>query len=309
MKASGTRVDWKGCGTALITPFDEKGRIDFGSLERLVSWQIEQGIDFLVPCGTTGESATMSGDERKAVTAAVVRAANGRVPVIAGAGGNHTVKAVFWAREAAQVGADGILSVSPMYNKPSPEGLVRHYSAIADATTLPIIVYNVPGRTGSDLDVETILRLSEIPHVVGLKEASTNFGKIARLMTVLPEDFIVFSGDDMTALALIGHGGKGLISVASNEIPKEMAALIRAALEGDWTKARSLQRKYLALMEMNFWESSPAPVKSALALMKKCGDTLRLPLAPVKDDTRRKIEKLLGGLKLLPKRAAAAAAR
>ncbi len=309
MKASGTRVDWKGCGTALITPFDEKGRIDFGSLERLVSWQIEQGIDFLVPCGTTGESATMSGDERKAVTAAVVRATNGRVPVIAGAGGNHTVKAVFWAREAAQVGADGILSVSPMYNKPSPEGLVRHYSAIADATALPIIVYNVPGRTGSDLDVETILRLSEIPHVVGLKEASTNFGKIARLMTVLPEDFIVFSGDDMTALALIGHGGKGLISVASNEIPQEMAALIRAALEGDWTKARSLQRKYLALMEMNFWESSPAPVKSALALMKKCGDTLRLPLAPVKDDTRRKIEKLLGGLKLLPKRAAAAAAR
>ena len=309
MKASGTRVDWKGCGTALITPFDEKGRIDFGSLERLVSWQIEQGIDFLVPCGTTGESATMSGDERKAVTAAVVRAANGRVPVIAGAGGNHTVKAVFWAREAAQVGADGILSVSPMYNKPSPEGLVRHYSAIADATTLPIIVYNVPGRTGSDLDVETILRLSEIPHVVGLKEASTNFGKIARLMTVLPEDFIVFSGDDMTALALIGHGGKGLISVASNEIPKEMAALIRAALEGDWAKARSLQRKYLALMEMNFWESSPAPVKSALALMKKCGDTLRLPLAPVKDDTRKKIEKLLGGLKLLQKRAAAAAAR
>jgi 4-hydroxy-tetrahydrodipicolinate synthase len=309
VKASGTRVDWKGCGTALITPFDEKGRIDFGSLERLVSWQIEQGIDFLVPCGTTGESATMSGDERKAVTAAVVRAANGRVPVIAGAGGNHTVKAVFWAREAAQVGADGILSVSPMYNKPSPEGLVRHYSAIADATALPIIVYNVPGRTGSDLDVETILRLSEIPRVVGLKEASTNFGKIARLMTVLPEDFIVFSGDDMTALALIGHGGKGLISVASNEIPKEMAALIRAALEGDWTKARSLQRKYLALMEMNFWESSPAPVKSALALMKKCGDTLRLPLAPVKDDTRRKIEKLLGGLKLLPKRAAAAAAR
>ena len=307
MKASKARVDWKGCGTALITPFDEKGRIDFGSLERLVSWQIEQGIDFLVPCGTTGESATMSGDERKAVTAAVVRAANGRVPVIAGAGGNHTIKAVFWAREAAQVGADGILSVSPMYNKPSPEGLVRHYSAIADATALPIIVYNVPGRTGSDLDVETILRISEISHVVGLKEASTNFGKIARLMTVLPEDFIVFSGDDMTALALIGLGGKGLISVASNEIPSEMAALIRAALEGDWARARSLQRKYLALMEMNFWESSPGPVKSALALMKKCGDTLRLPLAPVKDDTRRKIEKLLGGLKLLPKRAAAAA--
>ena len=305
MKASAGKVDWRGCGTALVTPFDEKGRIDFGALERLVGWQIERGIDFLVPCGTTGESATLSGDERKAVTAAVVRAANGRVPVIAGAGGNHTVKAVFWARDAAAAGADGILSVSPMYNKPSPEGLVRHYSAIAEATRLPILVYNVPGRTGSDLDVETILRLAEIPHVVGLKEASTNFGKVARLMTVLPEDFLVFSGDDMTALALIALGGKGLISVASNEIPAEMSALVAAALKGDWEGARKLQKKYLALMEMNFWESSPAPAKAALALMKKCGDTLRLPLAPARDDTRRKIEKLLGGLKLLPRRAAA----
>jgi 4-hydroxy-tetrahydrodipicolinate synthase len=191
-----------------------------------------------------------------------------------------------------------------MYNKPGPEGLFRHYSALSEATDLPILVYNVPGRTGSDLDVETILRLAEIPRVVGLKEASGNFGKIARLMTLLPEDFLVFSGDDSTALALIALGARGLISVASNEIPKDMSALVRAALEGKWDEARKLQRKYLALMEMNFWESSPAPAKCALTLMKKCGETLRLPLAPVGDGTRRRIEKLLGGLKLLPRKSA-----
>ncbi len=295
-------MDWKGCGTALVTPFDEKGRIDFGALERFVNWQIERGIDFLVPCGTTGESATLSGDERKAVTAAVVKVANSRVPVIAGAGGNHTAKAVFWARDAAEVGADGILSVSPMYNKPGPEGLYRHYSALAEATDLPILVYNVPGRTGSDLDVETILRLTEIPRIVGLKEASGNFGKIARLMTALPEDFLVFSGDDSTALALIALGGRGLISVVSNEIPRDMSALVRAALDGNWTEARKLQRKYLPLMEMNFWESSPAPAKCALSLMKKCGETLRLPLAPVREDTRKRIERLLSGFKILPRK-------
>lgn len=296
------RTDWNGCGTALVTPFDEKGRIDFGALEKLVDWQIDRGIDFLVPCGTTGESATLSGDERKAVTAAVVKTANGRVPVVAGAGGNHTAKAVFWTRDAEKAGAAGILSVSPMYNKPTVEGLVRHFSAISEATDLPILVYNVPGRTGSDLDVETILRLAEIPRVVGLKEASPNAAKIARLMTVLPEDFAVFSGEDATALALFALGGRGVISVASNEIPAEMSALARAALEGDWDEARRLQRKYLPLMEMNFWESSPGPAKCALSLMKKCGETLRLPLAPVRDETRKRIEKLLSGLKLLPKK-------
>jgi 4-hydroxy-tetrahydrodipicolinate synthase len=297
------RTDWSGCGTALVTPFDEKGRIDFGALERLVNWQIEEGIDFLVPCGTTGESATLAGDERKAVTAAVVKAANGRVPVIAGAGGNHTAKAVFWARDAEAAGAAGILSVSPMYNRPTAEGLVRHFSAIVEATDLPVIVYNVPTRTGSDMDVETILRLAELPHVVGLKEASPNFGKIARLMTALPEDFVVLSGEDATALALIAMGGRGVISVASNEIPREMSALTRAALDGRWEEARKLQRKWLPLMEMNFWESSPGPAKCALALMKRCGETLRLPLAPVREESRKKIEKVLSGFKLLPKKA------
>jgi len=298
------KTQWKGCGTALVTPFDEKGRIDFEGLEKLVEWQITQGIDFLVPCGTTGESATMSGDERKAVTAFVVKTVKSRVPVLAGAGGNHTAKAVFWSRDAEAVGADGILSVTPMYNKPSPEGLMRHFSAIADATGVPIIVYNVPSRTGSDVDVETLRRLADIPRVAGLKEASGNFAKIARLMTVLPEDFAVLSGDDSTALALIALGGKGLISVVSNEIPKEMSALVGAALDGDDEKARALQKKWLALMEMNFWEASPGPVKCALGLMKKCGETLRLPLAPVRDDTRRRIEQLLSEYKLLPKKAA-----
>jgi 4-hydroxy-tetrahydrodipicolinate synthase len=295
-------VDWRGCGTALVTPFDEKGRIAFGALEELVDWQIQQGIDFLVPCGTTGESATLSRDERKAVTAAVVRAANGRVPVVAGAGGNHTARAVFWAKDAAAVKADGILSVTPMYNKPSPDGLMRHFSAIAEATDLPMLVYNVPGRTGQDLDVETILRLSEIPHVVGLKEASANFGKIARLMAELPREFAVFSGDDSTALALIALGARGVISVVSNEIPKEMAQLAKAALENDRDTALELQAKYEPLMEMNFWESSPGPVKCALALMKKCGETLRLPLVPVREDTRKRIEKMLSTYRLLPKK-------
>lgn len=302
MRGSVKPVDWKGCGTALVTPFDEKGRIAFGALEELVDWQITQGIDFLVPCGTTGESATLSRDERKAVTAAVVRAANGRVPVVAGAGGNHTARAVFWAKDAAAVKADGILSVTPMYNKPSPDGLMRHFSAIAEATDLPMLVYNVPGRTGQDLDVDTILRLAEIPHVAGLKEASSNFGKIARLMAELSPDFAVFSGDDSTALAMMALGARGVISVVSNEIPGEMAQLAKAALENDREGALLIQRKYEPLMEMNFWESSPGPVKCALSLMKKCGETLRLPLVPVRDDTRKKIEKMLASFRLLPRK-------
>jgi 4-hydroxy-tetrahydrodipicolinate synthase len=285
-----------------VTPFDEKGRIDFGALEALVDWQITEGVDFLVPCGTTGESATLSRDERKVVTAAVVRASNGRVPVVAGAGGNHTARAVFWARDAAAAKADGILSVTPMYNRPSPEGLVRHFSAIADATDLPILVGNEPGRTALDLDVETILRLAEIPRVAGLKEASSNFGKIARLMASLPEHFAVFAGEDATALALVALGARGVISVAANEIPKEMSGLVRAALEDRRDAALELQRRYLPLMEMNFLESNPGPVKCALALMKRCGETLRLPLVPVRDEARRKIEKTLAGYRLLPKK-------
>ena len=302
MKSSGKRVAWSGCGTALVTPFDDKGRIAFGALEELTEWQIAQGVDFLVPCGTTGESPTLSRDERKAITAAVVRAANGRVPVVAGAGGNHTARAVFWARDAAAVKADGIVSVTPMFNQPSAEGLLRHFSAIAEATDLPMIVYNAPARTGSDLDVETILRLAEIGNVVGLMEASSDFAKIAKLMATLPPDFAVFSGHDSTALALIALGARGVISVVANEIPKEMGELVRAALGNHRERALELQRRYEPLMEMNFWETSPGPAKCALSLMKKCGETLRLPLVPVRDDTRRRIEKTLASYRLLPKK-------
>jgi 4-hydroxy-tetrahydrodipicolinate synthase len=285
-----------------VTPFDDHGRIDFGALEKLVEWQISGGADFLVPCGTTGESATLSREERQAVTAAVVRAANGRVPVVAGAGGNHTARAVFWARDAAAAKADGILSITPMYNRPSADGLVRHFSAIADATDLPILVGNEPGRTSLDLDVETILRLAEIPRVAGLKEASSDFGKIARLMASVPEAFAVFSGTDATALAFIALGARGVISIAANEIPKEMSALVHAALEDRRAEALELQRKFQPLMEMNYLESNPGPVKCALTLMGRCGETLRLPLVPVTDEVRRRIEKTLAGYRLLKRK-------
>ena len=304
MKSGSSRavVDWKGCGTALVTPFDDRGRIAFGPLEQLVEWQITQGADFLVTCGATGESSTLSRDERKAVTAAVVHTTGGRVPVIAGAGGNHTARAVFWASDAAAAKADGIVSIVPMDNRPSPDGLVRHFSAIADATDLPIMIANLPGRTGIDLDVDTILRLAEIPRVGGLQEASSDFGKIARLMAAIPEDFAVFAGEDATALALIALGARGVVSVAANEIPKEMAALVRAALEDHREKALELQRRFEPLMEMNAWEPSPGPVKCALSLMKRCGETLRLPLVPVREETRKRIERVLAGYKLLPQK-------
>ena len=304
MKASARRVDWKGCGTALVTPFDERGRIDFGALERLVEWQIREGIDFLACCATAGESATLSGDERQAITAAVVAVAGGRVPVLAGAGGNHTAKAALWARDAERAGADGIVSVAPRHDRPTPEGLFRHYSAISDASSLPIVVGTVPGP--ADLDVETLVKLATIPNVIGVQEGSTDLPKLARLLAEVPSDFAVFSGDDRTALALIALGARGVFSLAANEIPGEMRALVAAALDGDGEKARKLQAKWLPLMETASWESSPAPIKCALALMKKCGETLRLPLAPVGDETRRKIEVLLATAKLLPKRGKAA---
>lgn len=294
------RVDWKGCGTSLVTPFDTRGRIDFDALTRLVEWQIEQGADFLVPCGATGESGTISGDERKAITAAVVQATRGRVPVVAGAGGNHTVKAAFWARDALAVGADGILSVTPD-SRPSTEGMWRHFSAIADATDLPILVSNVPSRTGTDLTVEAALRLAEIPSVVGLKESSVDVAKIARLACEMPDGFLLFAGNDTMALALLGLGAAGHISDAANEIPAEMGAMVRAALAGEWVEARRLQKKYFGLIEANLLEPTPGPVKCALSLMRRCGDTARLPAVPVADETRKRIETVLAGLKLLPR--------
>ena len=297
-------MGWKGCGTSLVTPFDERGRIDFDAIARLVAWQIDQGADFLVSCGATGESATISGDERRAVTAAVVAAAAGRVPVVAGAGGNHTAKSAFWARDAHKAGADGILSVTPD-SGPSIEGLFRHYSAIADATDLPILVSNVPARTGTDLSVEEIRRLAEIPNVVGLKESSFDFSKIARLAANRPDGLLVFAGNDTTALAMLGMGADGLISDAANEIPEEIAAMVRAALEENWAEARRLHRKFYPLFEANLLEANPGPVKCALALMKRCGETARLPAVAVCEPTRKQIEGVLANLKLMPRKAAA----
>jgi 4-hydroxy-tetrahydrodipicolinate synthase len=299
-------IGWGGCGTELVTPFDEKGRIDFGALERLVSWQIENGADFLVPGATTGESATLSGEERRAVVAAVVLAAAGRVPVLAGAGGNHTAKAVFWARDAEAAGASALLSVTPMYNRPTLEGLARHYAAIAEATGLPIVLSNVPGRTGTDLDEDAICRLAEIPAVAGLKEGSGNLSRLARLVTLLPDSFAIFSADDLTALPMIALGGRGAISPAANVAPREVGEMVRAALSGDWAKARARLREILPILEMTGWETNPGPVKCALSLMRRCGETLRLPLAPVSGETRRRIEKLLSERKEIPRRRSAA---
>jgi len=292
------KFELRGCGTALVTPFDERGRIDFSALEALVNWQIAEKIDFLVTCTPEGESPALSGDERKAVTAHVVKIANGRVPVVAGAGGNHTAKSVFWARDAVAAGAAAILSVTPSYNLPSEEGLFRHFTAISDATRLPLILYNVPARTGEDLDSETILRLAQIPRVVGLAEASTSFRKFARLLPRLPPDFAVYSADDATALAGLGLGMKGLVSTAANEIPGPVAQMVHAALEDRNEEARAMHQKYFPLIDVNHCERSPGPVKAALAMMGRCGETLRLPLAPVRDESRKKIEKVLRSMKL-----------
>jgi 4-hydroxy-tetrahydrodipicolinate synthase len=289
-----------------VTPFDEKGRIDFAALERLVAWQIESGADFLVPAATTGESATLSGEERRAVVAAVVLASAGRVPVLAGAGGNHTAKAVFWARDAEAAGASALLSVTPMYNRPTLEGLARHYAAIAEATALPIVLSNVPNRTGTDLDEDAICRLAEIPAVAGLKEGSGNMGRLARLMTLLPDSFAVFAADDLTVLPVIALGGRGAISPAANVAPREMGEMVRAAIAGDWTKARVHLHGILPLLDMTGWETNPGPVKCALSLMRRCGETLRLPLAPVTAETRKRVEKLLSERKELPRRRSAA---
>ncbi|HET7452311.1 MAG TPA: 4-hydroxy-tetrahydrodipicolinate synthase [Thermoanaerobaculia bacterium] len=292
------KFELRGSGTALVTPFDERGRIDFAALESLVNWQISEGIDFLVTCTPEGESPALSGDERRALTAHVVKIANGRVPVVAGAGGNHTAKSVFWARDAMNSGASAILSVTPSYNLPSPEGLFRHFTAISDATRLPIVLYNVPARTGEDLDSETILRLAQIPRIAALAEASTNFRKLARLLPRLPPDFAVYSADDATALGGLGLGMKGLISTAANEIPGPIAQMVRAAMDDRSEEARAIHQKYFSLIDVNHCERSPGPVKAALAMLGRCGETLRLPLAPVREDSRRRIEKVLRNLKL-----------
>jgi 4-hydroxy-tetrahydrodipicolinate synthase len=284
----------RGCGTALVTPFHQDGSIDEAALRNLVAWQVESDIDFLVPCGTTGETPTLNHDEWLRVIDITIEVTAGRVPIVAGASSNSTQDAVEKAREvAARPGVDAILTASPYYNKPTQEGQYRHFKAIAEAVPeKPIILYNVPGRTAANLEPATLARLAEVPNIIGVKEASGNMTQIAEAINSVPETFSVFSGDDAVALPVIALGGVGVISVASNEIPREMTALTRAALENDWATARSINRKYLALMQANFIESSPLPVKAVLAMMGRIQENYRLPLLPMRRDTRSKLQKV-----------------
>ena len=289
----------KGCGTALVTPFKEDLSIDEEALARLVEFQIAEGIDFLVPCGTTGESVTMSDSEQRRVVEIVIQAAQGRVQVVAGAGGNNTAHVIKLAREYERLGVRALLSVSPYYNKPTQEGLYQHFRAIAESTSLPIIVYNVPPRTSVNILPDTIARLAEVPNVVGVKEASGDISQIAEIATRVPDDFKIFSGDDSITLPVVAVGGAGLISVASNEAPRLMTALTRACLENNWDEARGLNRKLFPLMKANFIETSPGPVKAALALMGKVQEFYRLPMVPVSQQTKDKLRAVLVELELI----------
>jgi 4-hydroxy-tetrahydrodipicolinate synthase len=301
-------MELRGCGTALVTPFHQDGSIDDAALRNLVAWQVESGIDFLVPCGTTGETPTLSHDEWLHVIDTTIEVVAGRVPILAGATSNSTQDAVQKAKEVnARPGVDAILSASPYYNKPTQEGQYRHFHAIADAVEKPIILYNVPGRTGANIEPATLARLAEVPHIAGVKEASGNMAQIAEVCAAVPEHFLVFSGDDSVTLPVISLGGVGIISVASNEIPAEMAALTRAALNNDWATARSIQKKYLPLMQANFIESNPMPVKAVLAMMGRIEENYRLPMLPMRRDTRSKLQKIAADAGLVAKAAGAAA--
>ncbi|MBZ5706360.1 MAG: 4-hydroxy-tetrahydrodipicolinate synthase [Acidobacteriia bacterium] len=298
----------RGCGTALVTPFHQDGSIDEAALRNLVAWQVESGIDFLVPCGTTGETPTLSHDEWLRVIDITVEVVAGRVPILAGATSNSTHDAVEKAKEvASRPGVDAILTASPYYNKPTQEGQYRHFCAIAEAAGKPLILYNVPGRTGANIEPATLARLAEVPNVLGVKEASGNMAQIAEVCNAVPEHFLVFSGDDAITLPVIALGGVGIISVASNEIPHEMAEMTRAALNNDWDTARRLHRKYLALMQANFIESNPLPVKAVLAMMGKIEEVYRLPLLPMRRDTRSRLQKVVTEAGLVTKPAAPAA--
>jgi len=298
----------RGCGTALVTPFKQDGSVDEAALRNLVAWQVESGIDFLVPCGTTGETPTLSHDEWLRVVDVTVEVAAGRVAIVAGATSNSTHDAVEKAKEiAARPGVDAILTASPYYNKPTQEGQYRHFKAIAEAAGKPIVLYNVPGRTGANIEPGTLARLAEVPNIIGVKEASGSITQIAEVCNAVPEHFLVFSGDDAITLPVIALGGVGIVSVASNEIPREMAEMTRAALNNDWATARRIHRKYLALMQANFIESNPLPVKAVLTMMGKIEEVYRLPLLPMRRDTRSRLQKIAMDAGVIAKPAAPAA--
>jgi 4-hydroxy-tetrahydrodipicolinate synthase len=284
----------------MVTPFAPDGSIDRAALEAFVEWQIREGIHFLVPCGTTGESVTLSHDEYLDVVRTTVRVAAGRVPVVAGAGGNDTGKVADLVRELSGLGIDGVLSVSPYYNKPTQEGIYRHFRAIASSTALPVVVYNVPGRTGSNILPDTLLRLAEIRNIIGVKEASGDISQIGEICTRAPSGFHILSGDDSLTLPVIALGGHGIISVASNEVPGLMSRFASACLDGRWDEARSLNRRLYPLMKVNFVETSPIPVKAALAMMGRIKEEYRLPLVPISDSARSRLKAVLASLELLP---------
>jgi 4-hydroxy-tetrahydrodipicolinate synthase len=295
-------VEWmRGCATALVTPFGSDGAVDIGRMRALVARQIEGGVRLLVPCGTTGESVTMSGAEREQVIRATIETAKGRARVIAGTGSNNTAHAVEQSKEAAGWGADAVLVVAPYYNKPTQEGLYQHFRAVAEAVPeTPVVLYNVPGRTSSNISAETTLRLArDFANVVAVKEASGNLAQIMEILRGKPEGFLVLSGDDAMTFAMIALGADGLVSVAANEEPRVMSLMVDTALEGNWNRARALHYVLLPLMDVNFIESSPGPVKAAMALMGLLEENLRLPLVPVTEKTRERVREVISELGLL----------
>lgn len=296
---------FRGTGTALVTPFRRDGSLDESTLRSLVQRQIDAGIDFLVPCGTTGESPTLTETEHLRVVEITLDLAKGKIPVLAGAGGYNTADVISRARELAALGVSGILSVTPYYNKPTQEGLCQHFRAIASEVNLPIILYSVQGRTGVNIEPATVQRLAQVSNIVGIKEASGNVAQMAAILNCVPENFLVLSGDDALTLPLLALGGHGVISVASNEIPAEMTRLTHLALGGDFTAARQIHRRFHALMEINFIESNPIPVKAAMAEMGLMQPSWRLPLVAPKAENRARIRAVLESLKLVERAHAA----
>lgn len=283
----------RGCGTALVTPFLEDGAIDESAYRALVQWQIAEGVDFLVPCGSTGEAATMDLDEHLRVVSLCVEAAEGRLPIVAGAGSNDTAAAIRLSEAVCSVGATHLLHVSPMYNKPPQRGILAHFLAIADASPRPIVVYNVPGRTGSNIAAATTLELAAHPNIVAVKEASGSLGQIADILHGRLDGFTVLSGDDAVTLPLLALGGDGVISVVSNAVPRQMSDLVRAGLADDMRRARELHMRLLPLMTAAFVETNPIPIKAALAELGRSRDTVRLPLLPLADEHRPRIRAAL----------------
>ena len=291
------RRQWTGVGTALVTPFTADGSLDEAAITALAKRQADAGVHFVSPCGTTGEAPTLSSDEKVRITELVVEAVGGRVPVLAGAGGYNTREVVELVHRMEKAGANGILSVTPYYNKPTPEGMLEHYKAVAGATSLPVVLYNVPGRTGVNVDVATLVKIAAAcPNIVAVKEASGNMPQMVEICANVPEGFIVLSGDDALTLPLLSVGGHGIISVASNEVPAEMARMVEAAERNDWATARALHTRLLPLMNVNFIEANPGPAKAAMAAMGLLGEHYRLPIVSPRPASR---ERILGVLRTL----------